>query len=706
MKRALPDRPLRHDWLLTGLILLLVWLPIPLGSNRLLFWSLAEIAIAALLAAWAIGLLRGSRHVTSAWRDGWPLYLPLAVWCGYVALQLVPLPPAWLDALSPQSAWVHGLTIHAPGARPAAPVSVDPFSTGLALQKSLAYVALVVLVLLLADSHTRLRRVALAVTFAGVVQAGFALLDLNLADSVASANVNGTFANRNHFANFVALAFGCGLGLLLTSLGGTPADRLRTRVRLTLEWLLSGKMRLRLLLLLMAVAIVLSRSRMGNVAFFGGMTVAGLAMLTLSRQHTRATVLLLASIVALDVVVIGSLIGAERVVERLEATSLAAETRDEVARDSLVYRRDFALTGSGLGTFYVTYPRYKQGDVSLFYRQAHNDYLQFAVEAGWLGAWLPAAATLATLAMALRTLRRRRDPLVLALAFAAVMAVSVSAIHALVEFNLQIFANAATLLVILAMAWSARALARDRPQHAAAIGVTTRRLVGAGTLAACAAYVSWVAITAFAGLIGDANRDLLARWQAAGSAPAADVGAALQRQIDAIELTPRNADAKLLLSRIAWWQDRDGGAAQPDTAPRVLEQMLYALLTATRDNPGQANTWLAIAKVRFLQRDFDAVFQTALSRTAQLAPWEPHVQRAAARIGLAAWDALPSAQRRQVAQTVRRGLAMQADAMRAIVADSGRGAALCADLGGDAPDALCNGAPGRPAAPPPARGDP
>lgn len=693
VKNTTPETGLWRDWLLLGLMTLLVWLPLPLGSNRPVFWSLAEVAIAVLLIGWCIAHARGRRSVPETARRAWPLLALLAVWCIYVGAQMLPLPLAWIDGISPASAGLHRLI---PGIDPdaaLATLSVDPFGTEVALHKSLAYLGLVTLVLLLVDSHTRLRRVALALVTAGAVQAALAFVDLH-----TGSTVNGGFANRNHMANHVGLTIAAGLGLLLASMGGKQPAHLRARVRGTLDWMMSSKMRLRLALLLMAAAIILTQSRMGNVAFFGGMTIAGIAMLALSRQRTRGMLILLASIIVIDLAVVGTLIGAERVVERLEQTALADETRDEVARDTLGYWRDFPLTGSGLGSFYVTYPRYKQGDVPLFYRQAHNDYLQFGAETGVIGLTLLAAIVLLSLWQALKALRLRRDPLAQGIAFAVVMAVATALIHATAEFNLQIFANTATFLTLLALGWIGLHLPRERARAATGPLPSTRsRLVA---LAACGllfGYLSWIGATLAAQLITEDSARLVKQWSADGAAPAVQVRKAMRRQVQAIALAPRNAEAKLMLARITWWQSGQGAPGGPPSA-ETGAQMLYALLTAARDNPGLAATWAAIAKVKYLRRDFDAVFQVALERMAALAPWEGHVQLTMASIGLDAWDDLRSdTQRRLVADAVARGLVHDESAMRELVASTGRANALCAEFVDRKPPSLCAAGPADPA---------
>jgi len=83
---------------------------------------------------------------------------------------------------------------------------------------------------------------------------------------------------------------------------------------------------------------------------------------------------------------------------------------------------------------------------------------------------LHARSLLMTFVLALRTQYRRRNPLCRGIAFSVVMAIIALLIHSTVEFNLQIPANAATFMVILALGWVAAFLPRHnqkgwQPHH-------------------------------------------------------------------------------------------------------------------------------------------------------------------------------------------------------------------------------------------------
>jgi len=168
---------------------------------------------------------------------------------------------------------------------------------------------------------------------------------------------------------------------------------------------------------------------------------------------------LVASLIVIDIIIIGSWVGIEQVKERIAETTLAQESRDEVDIYSFKMWQDYPLFGAGAGSWYSVFPRYRGGDTGQgFYEHAHNDYLEFLAEYGILGMVLPASVVTLALRNVIVAQRRRRSQLAKGIGFAALMAITAMLIHATVEFNLQIPAYAATFMVILATAWLARYL--------------------------------------------------------------------------------------------------------------------------------------------------------------------------------------------------------------------------------------------------------
>jgi putative inorganic carbon (HCO3(-)) transporter len=464
---ALPSNP--DSKIFISLLLLIIWLPLPLGSNHPWAWAIMEVWILSLALFWLWQYFQGQVELTPVFfRAKWVI-LAWLVWLSYLGLQCLPLPYAVIKQFSPQAAYFHSLGIMANTVGTTTnslpqrvTLSVAPHLTAVALLKSSSYVLLFILILLLINGQRRLQWLAYALVFSGLFQAVYgSLMTLSGLEYgffhekfTYRGFATGTFVNRNHLAGYLVMCLSSGIGLLIAQLGNDyNATTWQQRLRSILVWLLSEKMRLRLYLGIMVIAVVLTRSRMGNIALFTSLLIAGLLGLMLSRHATRATVILLISLIIIDLFIVGTWFGLDKVAQRLEQTRLATESRDEVSRYTFNYWQDYVWTGSGLGSFYAVFPHYRGMNVSGFYDHAHNDYLEFASETGLIGLLLLGGMVLSSLGIALIAQYRRHNPLCRGIAFSVVMTIIAILIHSSVDFNLQIPANAATFIIILALAW-------------------------------------------------------------------------------------------------------------------------------------------------------------------------------------------------------------------------------------------------------------
>jgi O-antigen ligase len=202
----------------------------------------------------------------------------------------------------------------------------------------------------------------------------------------------------------------------------------------------------------MVAGLVMTHSRMGNTAFFASLTLAGVIALLLTKKSTKATLILIGSLIVIDIFVVGTFFGVEKVAERLQATSEESETRDEVNTYTLEAIQDNLFTGTGAGTYYTNFPKYREYDAGRsFYDHAHNDYFEFASEYGVVVTGCLLLAVLLVFISGIKAQINRKKPLLRGIAFSATMAIIALAIHSTVDFNLQIPANAATFMVILAL---------------------------------------------------------------------------------------------------------------------------------------------------------------------------------------------------------------------------------------------------------------
>jgi O-antigen ligase len=262
------------------------------------------------------------------------------------------------------------------------------------------------------------------------------------------------------------LCLAVGIGLLIASMGqSTRAGSWRDRLRRIGALILSAKAPLRIFLAIMVIALVLTHSRMGNTSFFASLLITATLALFLFKDMPRPVVVLITSLIVIDIFIIGSWVGLEKVRDRIAETTLAGETRDEFGLHSFRMWQDYPLFGAGAGSYYGVFPRYRTGDTSsgFLVDHAHNDYLELLSEYGLLGILLPASVVILALRNAILAQRRRRSQFARGIGFASTMAITAMLIHATVEFNLQIPAYAATFMVILATAWLARYLIIGTP---------------------------------------------------------------------------------------------------------------------------------------------------------------------------------------------------------------------------------------------------
>ena len=442
---------------------LLVWAPFPLGSNRAWAWTILEAGLFLAAALWTIGWMQRRHGSLAVVRAAWPAFALLAAWLAYLALHWTPLPPDLVRLLSPQAATVQALASpYSQGAW--ITLSIDPNASFVFWLKSCAYTIAFFLTLALAHTRERARLIALVLVLSGLAQAVYGGLmhlsstDLELFGTkiLHSSQESGGFVNRNHLAGFLEITLAAGIGLMVGSLRETGQRSWRQFWRDMAALLLSPRAPLRLFLVAMVIGLVMTRSRMGNTAFFASLLVAGGVALTLSRHATRSTVILIASLIAIDILVVGSWFGVEKTMQRIgETTVREVEARGDPTGYALEIVRDYPVFGAGPGAFYTAFTRYRGPDIRAFFDFAHNDYIQFLAETGVIGAALAGSLMLWALVLAVLALSRRRDPLARGFAFAVLMGVSSIAIHSTVDFNLQIPANAFAFMVLLAYGWIA-----------------------------------------------------------------------------------------------------------------------------------------------------------------------------------------------------------------------------------------------------------
>lgn len=250
--------------------------------------------------------------------------------------------------------------------------------------------------------------------------------------------IYGPYVNHNHYAGLMEMLVPIPLVFSLTR-GARGARKIMAGVAAAL----------------MAGTIFLSGSRAGMLAFVVQMGL--LAVIVVWRQKNRKVTLALATFLAIGVGLVLWLGGAE-LAKRLATihaetrTELSGGTRLDIDRDALRMFAAKPVSGWGLGTFPDIYPQFRSFHTNFFINEAHNDYLQLLVETGGLGFAAMLWFLWTLYRNAARKLKNWPEDTNGAVALATLLGVTGILIHSLVDFNLQIPANAALFYVLCVIA--------------------------------------------------------------------------------------------------------------------------------------------------------------------------------------------------------------------------------------------------------------
>ncbi len=402
-----PDRVVLY-----GVLALLLFGPLAFGAVEPWSIFILEAGAALLLVLWIIRQVASGELSVS----GNPLFAPMLAFAFLVGLQLVT-----------------GRTAYR-------------YET---LSAALLYCAYGVLCFLVIQVLRRTAQVqALAATFSGY---GFLLASFALLQGLSSTTrlywirtprfggwIYGPYVNHNHYAGLMEMLVPVPLVFSLTR-GARGSRKIMAGIAAAV----------------MASTIFLSGSRGGMVAFL--VQVGVLAVVVFWGQKSRAVTRALVPFLVIGVGLVLWL-GGNELAQRLETihaetrTELSGGTRLDIDRDALRMFARKPVLGWGMGVFPDVYPQFRSFYTNFFINEAHNDYLQLLVEMGGLGF----AAMLWFLWLLFRKAGRKLEHWPEdtngAVALAAMLGVVGILVHSLVDFNLQIPANAALFYVLCVVA--------------------------------------------------------------------------------------------------------------------------------------------------------------------------------------------------------------------------------------------------------------
>jgi len=458
-----------ESWATGALAVLLVWLPLPLASNRPWAWFLMGFAAMTVFAA-AVASTRQSGKSGESLAAYRAVFVAFSLWLAYTLVQALPLPIGLVSFVSPASGELQAFAA-GEGGSGWARLTVDVGATLAELIKNASYIALLASTVLLATTRARLRFLMGTIVAAGAVQAGlglgshFAGVNLLAFDPTTagefSESVRGTFVNRNHFAQFLLMCSAAGLGLVVSrSAGRSGAQGWRQRLVAAMDGVLDTGLQRAILIVLMIAAVLFSGSRGAALSFAAAFAaVVVLAALLHGRRAPEVRFAPWLGVAALLAVV---WLGAGSLAERLLTSDFGTDERLVQWEMSLPLIRDYPLTGVGAGNYVNAFPLYRDGTLRpLTYDRAHSDYLELLIDQGIVGVLLLGGALLMAYRRIIAAYRRRHDPLARGILFAALLGTLSPLLHASVEFVFHIPAISGYFFVLLGLGLAAARIERD-----------------------------------------------------------------------------------------------------------------------------------------------------------------------------------------------------------------------------------------------------
>jgi len=426
--------------------------PLPLGAARPLAWNLLGLGVALLLIA---SLAISTREPVAFQKD---LAVPIvlfAVVAAFVVFQVsTGTPAAWRNPVWDQAA--EGLGHEVQGA-----IAVDRQAALTYLLRLVSYAGIILLSFILCRNTARARAAVKCIVLCGSAYAAYGLAVywsgnttiLWLTKWAYGESLTATFVNRNSAATYFGLCTTAALCQLAISFGDLRLFGGRREKLTKVAEFLSGRSWLLVCLFLLVTALLLTHSRGGFLSTLGGWLALAFALYLAPGQRQARKFGAVGSAVVMAaaafMIVVALLISGGSTAQRL------AETESEGGR-AVVFGlteqaiSDHPIVGTGLGSFASVFQMYRTPSVDGYYDKAHNDYVQNLLELGVPAASCLFAAILWLVGVCARGVWTRHRNV--AFPCLGIGTTALVALHATVDFSLQIPAVTATYMFLLGAA--------------------------------------------------------------------------------------------------------------------------------------------------------------------------------------------------------------------------------------------------------------
>jgi O-antigen ligase len=410
-------------------------------------WSSASLEVSVFILALMWIISRKKEQLPHLGKEEKYMIVVILFFIAYTLIQTLPFPSAILKYLSPESFRLY--SFFNIDENPRMSVSLYAYKTELELLKILTFSLFFLLLSFSIKDTTSIQKVFKVLCYFGFGLAIFAIIQKATGTEkiywfreVPGNNPFGPFVNRNHYAGLIGMLIPLGIGVAFTR---------RSRERKILFGFLS---------LIMAVSLFLSLSRAGIISFFAGISVFSLFLLLNRFKTKRIWVSLGTFLFVLFLYLL--YLGIDPIIERFYSTDITTEDRVVIWSGTFKAFKDFRITGSGLGTFMNVFPVYFPEGIHGVYDHAHNDYLEFILEAGIIGT----ALLISFFTFFIKSIKRGNwsgDNGIIKISL--ISSITTIAVHSIFDFNLHIPSNALMLSAIFGMAVASSRIDRYKEQR-------------------------------------------------------------------------------------------------------------------------------------------------------------------------------------------------------------------------------------------------
>ena len=449
------------DYIVEGsLFFLIIFGPLAFGSVQVWSQTVVELVAFFIFVAWFLKLVIQGKIIIRK-----SLNIPILMFVGLILFQMFPLPKLILKFLSNSSHFYNGTQSYNPTLSSVVfdwnwrCLSVYWYATRGELLKTIIYASVFLIIVNNIKTREQVERILWVIVIGGFLICIFAIIQkftwngkIYWCKKIIHGAPFGPYVNRDHFAGYINLVIPLSFGLMLSRID------------------ISKRIFVGFITTVMISTLVLSLSRGGVLSFLGSMIFLSIMFFFFKESEKKRLLYILG--ILLTVFLFVFWLDWAPVIKRLstiaDSESGILSSRLLVWQASLGIVRKFPLFGTGLGTYFCTFPGYRPYEINSFFRHAHNDYLQLITETGVVGFVIVLSFFVLFFRQAIKSLFSAKQEIkndliysVVGLIIAGLTSIITMLLHSFIDFNLHITANALLFIIILGLVSAMSNLGKD-----------------------------------------------------------------------------------------------------------------------------------------------------------------------------------------------------------------------------------------------------